>query len=186
MTSALVNALHRFCAGSCTRAAGSFYGSKLHQVVCATTGLPLAWRVETAKASESTFAIPLLGAVGARGFRPEVAVLDMGYDHEAVYEGIEQRDCHPIIPLRETLAVKTGKHSPPTCEHGEWAFAGSDAKRQASKWRCPTGGCSPASKWIAADRLHTLIPRTSLRWRKLYRRRGAVEGSSAGSSTNGH
>ena len=99
----------------------------------------------------------------------------MGYDHEAVYEGIEQRDCHPIIPLWETRAVKVGKHRPPTCEHGEWTFAGSDVTRQASKWRCPTGECSPASMWIAADRLHTLIPLTSLRWRKLYRRRGAVE-----------
>lgn len=41
-----------------TRASGSFYGYKLHQVVCAITGLPLAWRVETAKDSESTFAMP--------------------------------------------------------------------------------------------------------------------------------
>lgn len=35
--------------------------------------------------------------------------------------------------------------------------------------------CAPASRWITADRLHTLIPRTSLRWKKLYRLRGAVE-----------
>jgi hypothetical protein len=48
-----------------TRAAGSFYGYKLHQVVCAITGLPLAWRVETAKDSESRFAMPLLDAVTA-------------------------------------------------------------------------------------------------------------------------
>jgi len=67
-----------------TRSAGSFYGDKLHQVVCAGTGLPLAWRTETAKANESTFAIPLLDAVRARGFRAEVAVMDMGYDHEVV------------------------------------------------------------------------------------------------------
>jgi hypothetical protein len=55
-----------------TRAAGSFYGYKLHQAVDATTGLPLAWRVETAKANESSFAVPLREAVKARGFRPEV------------------------------------------------------------------------------------------------------------------
>jgi hypothetical protein len=47
-------------------------------------------------------------------------------------------------------------------------------QRQASKLRCPTGECAPASCWIKADRLHSLIPRTSLRW-KLYRQRGAVE-----------
>ena len=77
-----------------TRAAGSFYGYQLHQVVCAETGLPLAWMVETAKAQESSFAIPLLDAVKARGFRPKVAVMDMGYDYEAVYADCEQRGCH--------------------------------------------------------------------------------------------
>ena len=158
-----------------TRAAGSFYGYKLHQVVCAETGLPLAWRVETAKASESTFAMPLLDAVKARGFRPEVAIMDMGYDHEAIYADCEQRDCHPIIPLRETPAVKAGKHRPPVCEHGEWTFAGAETKRRAAKWRCPSGECSPASKWIGASRLHTLIPRGTARWKKLYRLRGSVE-----------
>jgi hypothetical protein len=158
-----------------TRAAGSFYGYKLHQVVCAITGLPLAWRVETAKDSESTFAMPLLDAVKARGFRPEVAIMDMGYDHEAIYADCEQRDCHPIIPLRQTPAVKAGKHLPPTCEHGEWTFAGAETKRRAAKWRCPTGECSPASRWIGASRLHTLIPRGTARWKKLYRLRGSVE-----------
>jgi hypothetical protein len=39
-----------------------------------------AGQVETAKAQESSFAVPLLDAVKARGFRPEVAVMDMGYD----------------------------------------------------------------------------------------------------------
>lgn len=54
---------HRSAVG--TRAAGSFHGYKLHQVVCTQTGLPLAWRVETAKAQESSFAVPLLDAVKA-------------------------------------------------------------------------------------------------------------------------
>jgi hypothetical protein len=36
------------------------------------------------------------------------------------------------------------------------------------------GECSPASRWIKADRLHPLIPR-ELRRRKLYRGRAAVE-----------
>jgi transposase, IS5 family len=158
-----------------TRAAGSFYGYKLHQAVDAETGLPLAWRVETAKAQESGFAVPLLDTVTARGFRPSVAVMDMGLDLGPVYEGFEARGCHPVIPLRETPAVKAGKHRPPVCEHGEWTFAGSDAKRRAAKWRCPTGECSPASRWIGASRLHTLIPRGTARWKKLYRLRGAVE-----------
>jgi hypothetical protein len=79
------------------------------------------------------------------------------------------------MPLRETPAVKRGHHKPPTCAHGEWRFAGSDFNRKASKWRCPTGECKPASQWVKADRLHPLIPRESPRWWKLYKGRAAVE-----------
>jgi hypothetical protein len=68
-----------------------------------------------------------------------------------------------------------GLHRAPSCEHGTWTFAGSGAKRGAAKWRCPTGTCTPGSTWIKADRLHTLIPRTTDRWKALYRTRGAVE-----------
>ena len=91
------------------------------------------------------------------------------YDHHVgrvgrVYDAFEARDCHPIIKLRQTTAVKRGDHKPPTCEHGGWRFAGTDYKRKATKWRCPTGECKPASRWIKADRLHPLIPRETLRW----------------------
>ena len=37
------------------------------------------------------------------------------------------------------------------------------------------GECSPASRWVKADRPHPLIPRETLRWRKLYKGRAAVE-----------
>src|SRR5487761_1094605 len=85
------------------------------------------------------------------------------------------RDIRPVIVLKETPAVKAGKHRPPTCDHGTWTFAGSDAKRGASKWRCPTGECQPASAWIKADRLHPLIPYGTERWKAYYRQRTAVE-----------
>jgi hypothetical protein len=32
----------------------------------------------------------------------------------------------------------------------------------------------PASRWIGASRLHTLTPRGTAHWKKLYRLRGAV------------
>ena len=81
----------------------------------------------------------------------------------------------PVIPLRQTPAVKAGKDKPPSCDHGTWTFAGSDAKRGASKWRCPTGECAPASVWVKASRLHPLIPRGTDRFKGLYHQRGAVE-----------
>ena len=39
----------------------------------------------------------------------------------------------------------------------------------------PTGPCKLGSRWSTASRLHTLVPRDSDRWRKLYRGRAAVE-----------
>jgi len=86
-----------------------------------------------------------------------------------------ERDVAPVTALRKTGRVKAGENKPPTCEHGEWTFAGADYKRKATKWRCPTGECKPASRWVKADRLHPLIPRETVRSRKLYSSRGAVE-----------
>jgi Transposase DDE domain len=101
--------------------------------------------------------------------------MDSAYDVGHVHDAFEARGCHPIAKLRKTTAVKRGEHKPPECEHGQWTFAGSDAKRGASKWRCPTGECKPGSRWVKADRLHPLIPRESERWGKLYAGRSAVE-----------
>ena len=81
----------------------------------------------------------------------------------------------PVTPLRQTPAVKRGDHKPPCCDHGDWTFAGTDYKRKATKWRCPTGECKPASVWVKADRLHPLIPRHTKRSKALYSSRGAVE-----------
>jgi hypothetical protein len=157
------------------RSGGGFYGYKIHALVCAATDLPVAWQVETAKHSEIPLVPTLLDMAVGHGFAPTVAVLDRGYDTQKVYQLTEDRGIHPVIPLRQTPAVKAGKHKPPSCEHGEWLFAGADAKRKASKWRCPTGECRPASVWLKADRLHTLIPRGTDRWKGLYHQRGAVE-----------
>jgi Transposase DDE domain len=117
----------------------------------------------------------LLDAAAARGFTPGIAVLDRGYDSKAVGATVESRGIRPVIPLRETPGVKRGAHKPPSCEHGEWAFAGSDPKRGAAKYRCPSGKCQPVSVWVKTSRLHTLIPRATDRWKTLYHQRGAVE-----------
>jgi len=158
-----------------TRSRGGYYGYKVHAAVCTTTGRPLAWQVQSARDSEVPLVPVLLDTLAARGFAPAVAVLDKGYDSANVYDTCTERGIRPIIPLRKTGKVLAGEHKPPTCEHGTWTFAGSDVKRGASKWRCPTAARTPASRWIKADRLHTLIPRSSSRWGDLYRLRGAVE-----------
>ena len=158
-----------------TRKGGGYYGYKLHAAVCTRTDLPVAWDVRTAKDAEAPLVSELLDAMGVNGFHPETMIADKGYDVGPVYEACELRGVRPIIPLRQTPYVVAGRAKPPSCEHGAWTFAGSDEKRGAAKYRCSTGECSPASVWLRADRLHTLIPRESARWRKLYRSRGAVE-----------
>jgi transposase, IS5 family len=158
-----------------TRKGGGFYGYRIHMAVCAKTDLPLAWQVETGKANESPTVAPLLDKLNGLGFNPETCALDKGYDNGPVYEACEERGIRPIICLRETPRVKRGEHKPPTCQHGEWRFAGGDFKRKATKWRCPTGECVTKSQWVKADRLHPLIPRETLRWKALYRGRASVE-----------
>ncbi len=158
-----------------TRKGGAFYGYRLHMAVCAKTDLPLAWQVETAKANEVPTVAPLLDQLHAVGIDPETCAMDRGYDAGTAYEACSTRGIDPVVPLKKTAAVKRGEHKPPRCEHGEWTFAGADHKRGATKWRCPTGECQPASRWIKADRLHPLIPRETPRWKTLYRGRASVE-----------
>jgi hypothetical protein len=161
--------------GISTRGGGSFYGYKLHMAVCSKTELPLAWRIETANTHETKTVAPLLDKLHTLGIDPETAALDRGYDHAVSYFDCMVRDVAPVIPLRETQDVKRGEDGPPDCEHGVWKFAGADRKRGATKWRCPTGECKPASIWLKSNRLKPLIPRDTARWKKLYRGRGSVE-----------
>lgn len=158
-----------------TRKGGGFYGYRLHMAVCSKTDLPLPWSVETGKMNETPTVAPLLDKLHALGIDPETCALDKGYDNGTVYEACAERKVLPVIPLKQTPAVKRGEHEPPSCEHGEWCFAGADKKRDSTKWRCPTGECKPASVWIKADRLHPLIPRETLRFNGLYRGRASVE-----------
>lgn len=84
-----------------TRAAGSFYGYKLHLLACTRTGLPLAWQVETARRNESLYVAPLLDKVRARGFQPETCAMDKGYDNNRVMDETCERGCIPIVCLRK-------------------------------------------------------------------------------------
>lgn len=157
-----------------TRSGGSFYGWKIHAAVCARTDLPLAWRIETAKASELSALEPLLDAVSARGFRPETVIGDTGYDYAPGHETVMEHGAVPVF-VRRRFAGEGNWTEAPECEHGSWTFAGADFKRRRTKWRCPSGECQPKSKWIAADRRHPLIPRCTPRFGQMFAKRGCVE-----------
>lgn len=137
-------------------------------------GLPLAWETRTAKEAEMHAVPSPLDTLAARGFSPETAAMDKGYDYGPIHEGWAERDVLPIV-ARRRFAHEGATHEAPTCEHGTWTFAGADFKRKAAKWRCPFGECKPASVWIKADRRNPLVPRGSKRFGDLYRGRAAVE-----------
>jgi hypothetical protein len=88
-----------------TRAAGSFYGFKVHAAVCARTDLPIAWRIETARRNESLYVAPLLDAARARGFQPETVAMDKGYDNNRVMDETRERGSIPIVCLRKGRPV---------------------------------------------------------------------------------
>jgi Transposase DDE domain len=157
------------------RKGGGYYGCKIHAAVCTRTGLPVAWTVRAAADSEQEMVPGLLDAVIARGFTPAAAAMDKGYDGRLICEACEKRKMRPVIPLKLTAGVRAGPDNPPSCEHGTWTFAGSGAKRGASKWRCRTGKCQPASTWVKAGRLHPLIPRSTGRRKMLCHQRASVE-----------
>ncbi len=92
----------------------------------------------------------LLDKIADYGITAAVCIADKGYDAGSFYEACEARNVRPVAPLRQTGKVVAGDHLPPSCDHGRWTFAGSDAKRGAAKYRCPSGECSPASVWIKA------------------------------------
>jgi hypothetical protein len=96
-------------------------------------------------------------------------------DTGPIHDGCMDRGVCPVTALKETERVKRAEHKRPTCSMALGRSPGRHFKRKATKCRCPTGECQPASTWVKADRLHPLIPRESERSRNLYRSRGAVE-----------
>jgi hypothetical protein len=76
--------------------AGGFYGYRVHAAVCTRTGLPLAWQVRSAREHESLFVAALLDTLRHRGFQPETAALDMGYDNNRVYAECEECNIAPV------------------------------------------------------------------------------------------
>lgn len=164
---------HRTSVG--TRESGLFFGYKLHQGVCVDTDIPVAAIVATGKSSEQDYVLPLIDQARARGFDVKIAIMDKGYDADPIHQTCMKHGVSPVIPIRETAPVRRGIADPPRCEHGPWKSGGPDYGRKAHKYRCPTGECSPKTKWIKADRYHPLIPRESKRYKQLYYQRSAVE-----------
>ena len=143
--------------------------------VCAITGLPLAWTVETARDAETTFALPLIDASNARGFAVKTAIMDKVYDNEPIHTGAwiagSFRSRHfARLPLSSVATA--------SCPRASTGSGPSRAPTSSARLRsgdAPRASARPASLWVKTDRLHPRFPRTTERSRKLYCSRGAVE-----------
>lgn len=159
-----------------TSGGGGGFGFKLHMAIDTATELPVAWRMTGALGREKPAAARLLDRVRKRGFKAFTCAMDKGYDAGYVYDEFETRDCRPIIPLSMTAKQEEkGRHLPHECRHGVWEPKGTDYKRKATKWRCPTEECEVSSRWVPASRYQPLIPRTTKRWKALYADRWSIE-----------
>ena len=96
-----------------TRKGGGFYGYKLQMATCTATGLPLAWRVESARHHESKFVAPLLDTLKTRGYRPETCAMDKGYDSNRCHAECEERGVHPVVPLKGARSRSSCRSSKP-------------------------------------------------------------------------
>jgi hypothetical protein len=136
-----------------TRKGGGFYGYKIRAAVCTTTGLPVAWETHTAKDAEVPVVPTRLDFVWANGIAVSTLAMDKGLRRLRPVRRVRTLRHPPHRPASGDAVRQGWQGCPAECDHGTWTFAGSDAKRGAAKYRCPTGGCSPASVWIKAGRL---------------------------------
>jgi hypothetical protein len=124
-----------------TRKGGGFYGYRIHPAVCAATGLPLAWQVETARSHESMHVASLLDALHVRGFTPKTVAMDMGYDdNTASTPECAEREAAAIIPLRRARRNATSASlASPT--------SGAVSTAAAQPWSASSGGSSTTTGW---------------------------------------
>ena len=174
-----------------------YYGFKLHLIVDANYELPIGWSVTPSNVNDCTQAIPVFEQAeeAHNWFAPEHFMADKGYDSTEIHKTLEGRyDCHPVIPLKEMKqeAPVLDKKGRPFCDFGTFKWQGSDYKRKRSRWHCPVkcgqmarvgghlGCCSQNGlteylRWEDEPRKHSLIPRGTPKFKKLYNKRGSVE-----------
>jgi Transposase DDE domain len=138
-----------------TRNGGGYYGYKIDMAVCTATDLPIAWNVRTARESEHAHALPLIDTAKGRGLAVRTAAMDKGYGARFIYEGCEDRDVRPIIPLTKSPGVKRGDHKTPTCEHGERTQRDGSSLRPCSRWwdasHDPLGEAWPQARRLSSE-----------------------------------
>lgn len=169
-----------------------WYGFKGHLAVSTKSQYIVARLMSSGNLSDSKAAIPLLKKVAK--LVPDhftTAILDAGYDYEAIYRQILNQDMKAVIPYvmrRESEMVGFDAHFRPTCvrEHS-YCYDSYDEKYQSLKFTrpkecetCPLREDSLCQKVFKIKcetdiRKYTYPARGSEQWKKLYKERTSVE-----------
>ena len=179
-----------------------WFGYKVHLLVDTKYEVPIAAKVGTAKENDTNYLRPLLNERDR--LLPEVSlkvcVADTGYDSTENIKAVTRREALPIIPLNpggeKAPPGITNTLGTPLCTTGfPMTFWGRDGGYL--KYRCPqeatglfscladhkgTDRCSlsPYGQVIKLNmkddpRRYVPVPRETKKWKRLYKRRSAVE-----------
>ena len=120
-----------------TRKGGGFYGYKIDAIVCTATDLPIARNVRTAREAEQAHALALIDTAKTRGFAIETCAMDKGYDARHIYEGCEDCNVRPIIPLIQTTGRQARRPPHPDVRARPVALRGSRLLPQGDQVALP-------------------------------------------------
>lgn len=160
-----------------------FFGYTLSLMVDANHQVPISWSLAPANVNDMEACLPLFEAARERfaWFHPTHAILDKGYDAGKIHEALEMTyGIHPIIPLRrldKDPNPDLDEQGIPVCPfgHGRFSFRGTDYRNHRTKWRCAPCKVTMWLKLKDNYRKHSLVPRHTRLWGKLYAKRSAVE-----------
>ena len=178
-----------------------FFGYKLHTLMDATHGVPLAHIVLPANENDSPQLSKLVDRARALypWLKPKHLLADRGYDSIANHKALVKRGITPIIHVRKPTAedglydgIYAAKGQP-ACTDGKtpMQYLRTDAKTGHHLFRCPPAGCAMKAKisglssycdgtelWVDPfDNLRAigLVARAGAKWQRLYARRQGIE-----------
>ena len=170
-----------------------WYGYKGHLAVGSTSQYILQSLFSSGNLNDGKAAIPLLKGLHERLSLDTIRyqTMDAGYDYEPIYKQVYQMGQQSVIAYNrrnESESIGFDKHFAPTClrEHS-YRYDSYDAKYETLKYTHPTecGNCPLAQEGICQKvfkmkitknlRRYTAPARGSIAWKKLFKKRTAVE-----------
>jgi len=85
---------------------GFILGYKVHTACCASSELPLAFKVEPCNMNEKRFIKPLLKKLWDHGVCIKTVLADAQYDSAKVRETVREFGAEPVIPYRKSSRIK--------------------------------------------------------------------------------